>query len=202
MSFFDDLPEPPEEARQPQPLRPGWAGPPSDELPGVVPGGGFVYQSQRMVVALKLVEVYSTGCLLDLVWSVRRMDESEQEWREIVEECYNNPRSSLDSRTGLELGVAFADGRKAVAAIHGPAAFEDTDDVTGPVLTALGGGGGSNNGDYVQFTGRYWLWPLPLEGDTTLVARWEALGLPESSLELSGVQLGEALGRVRNYWSG
>lgn len=155
-----------------------------------------------MVVALKLVEVYSTGCLLDLVWSIRRMDESDQEWREIVEESYNHPRSSLDPRTGLQLGVSFADGRKAVAALHGPAAFEDTDDVTGPVLTTLGGGGGSNNGDYVQFAGRYWLWPLPLEGDTTLVARWEALGLPESSLELSGVQLGDALGRGRNYWSG
>ncbi|BCW59898.1 hypothetical protein [Arthrobacter sp. StoSoilB20] len=200
MSFFDDLPEPPERARQPQPLRPGWAGPPSDELPGVVTAGGFVHQSQRMVAALKLVEVYSTGCLLDLVWSVRRRDESDQEWREIVEESYNHPRSSLDTRAGLELGVALADGHKAVAAIHGPASFEDTGDVTGPVLTTLGGGGGSNNTDYVQFTGRYWLWPLPLDGDTTLVARWDALGMPESSLELSGVQLGEALGRVRNYW--
>ena len=201
MSFFDALPEPPERARQPQPIRPGWAGPPSDELPGVVPLGGFVHKNRRMVVALKLVEVYSTGCLLDLVWSVRRVDESDQEWREIVEESYNHPRSSLDTRTGLEVGVAFADGRKAVTAIHGPASFEEGDDITGPVLTTLGGGGGSNNAESVQFTGRYWLWPLPLEGDCTLAIRWRALGIPEGSLVMPGEHLEEALGRVQKYWT-
>ncbi len=144
MSFFDDLPEQPARPRQPQPVQPGWYGPPSDELPGIARVGGFVHKSARMVVVLKLVEVYSTGCLLDLVWSVRRGgNESDQEWREIVEESYNHPRSSLDTRTGgLELGVAFPDGRKAVAAIHGPSSFQEPDDVTGPVLTTLGGGGG------------------------------------------------------------
>lgn len=198
MSFFDDLPEQPEQPREPQPAQPGWFGPPSDELPGIARVGGFVHKSQQMVVVLKLVEVYSTGCLLDLVWSVQRSSESDQEWREVVEESYNHPRSSLDTRAGLEVGVAFADGRKAVAAIHGPSAFND-DDVSGPVLTTLGGGGGSNNSEFVQFTGRYWLWPLPME-DTTLVVRWQALGVPESSLVLSGQQLSAALESVQKYW--
>ncbi|MFW0773231.1 hypothetical protein ACLRGI_08680 [Paenarthrobacter nitroguajacolicus] len=201
MSFFHDLPEQPERPRQSRAVQPGWFGPPSDEVPGIARVGGFAYKSQRMVIVLKLVEVYSSGCLLDLVWSVRRGNESDQEWREIVEESYNHPRSSLDTRTGLELGVAFTDGRKAVAAIHGPAAFDDPDDVTGPVLTTLGGGGGSNNDEYVQFTGRYWLWPLP-EEDTTFVVRWRALGVPESSLAVSGDQFGEALGHVQKYWNG
>ncbi|VXC68039.1 conserved hypothetical protein [Arthrobacter sp. 9V] len=199
MSFFGDLPEPPAQPREPQPVQPGWFGPPSDELPGIARVGGFVYKSQHKVVVLKLVEVYSTGCLLDLVWSVQRGSESDQEWREVVEEGYNHPRSSLDTRTGLEVGVAFADGRKAVAAIHGPSAFEDPLDVAGPVLATLGGGGGSNNSGFVQFTGRYWLWPLPLE-DITLVVRWQALGIPESSLVLSGQQLNAALDGVQKYW--
>ncbi|MGF6833393.1 hypothetical protein QF015_001562 [Paenarthrobacter sp. TE4293] len=201
MSFFDDLPGPAERPRQPQQLRPGWSGPPTDELPGVVPLGAFLYSSPRMVVALKLVEVYTTGCLLDLVWSIRRGNESGQEWREILEVSFNHPRSSLDTRTGLQLGVALSDGTKAAAAIHGPSSFENSNDVTGPVLTTLGGGGGSNNDEHTQFTGRYWLWPLPVEGDTQLVVRWDALGIPESSLVLYGEQLAEALGRVRNYWS-
>ncbi|WP_243753233.1 hypothetical protein [Paenarthrobacter sp. MSM-2-10-13] len=198
MSFFDDLPEQPARPREPQPAQPGWLGPPSDELPGIARVGGFVHKDSRTVVVLKLVEVYSTGCLFDLVWSVRRGTESDQEWREMVEESYNHPRSSLDTRTGLELGVAVADGRKAVSAINGPAAFEDAA-VTGPVLTTLGGGGGSNNSEFVQFTGRYWLWPLPME-DITLVLRWEALGIPESSLVLSGEQLAEALADAQKYW--
>lgn len=120
MSFFDDVLGQPERPREPQPAQPGWFGPPSDELPGVARAGGFLYKGQQKVVALKLVEVYSTGCLLDLVWSVRRGSESDQEWREVVEEGYNHPRSSLDTRAGLELGIALADGRKAVAAIRGP----------------------------------------------------------------------------------
>lgn len=201
MSFFDDRPQQPSRPREPQPAQPGWFGPPSDEMPGIARVGGFVFKSQRMVLVLKLVEVHSTGCLLDLVWSVRRGSESDQEWREIVEESYNHPRSSMDARTGLELGVALADGRKAVAAIHGPLAFEDADDVTGPVLTTLGGGGGSNNSEFAQFTGRYWLWPLPVEGDTALVAKWDALGMPESLLVLSAQQLADALGGVQKYWS-
>lgn len=201
MTFFDDLPEPPQRPRQPQPLRPGWSGPPSDELPGVVHIGEFVYNSRQIVMALKLVEVYSTGCTLDLVWSVRRGDESDREWREVMDQTFNHPRSSLDTGTGLQIGVAFPDGRKAVAAIYGPSMYEGTDDVTGPVLTTLGGGGGSSNDEIVQSTAHYWLWPLPAEGDTQLVARWDALGMPESSLTLSGEQLSDALGKIRKYWT-
>jgi len=201
MSFFDDVLGQPERPREPQPAQPGWFGPPSDELPGVARAGGFLYKGQQKVVALKLVEVYSTGCLLDLVWSVRRGSESDQEWREVVEEGYNHPRSSLDTRAGLELGIALADGRKAVAAIRGPSAFDDADAVTGPVLTTLGGGGGSNNSEFVQFTGRYWLWPLPSE-DVTMVARWQALGIPESSLVVPGALLAGAREGVQEYWNG
>ena len=46
-----------------------------------------------------------------------------------------------------------------------------------------------------------WLWPLPLEGDTQLIAKWDAIGLPESSVVISAEQLGQALGKVRKYWS-
>jgi hypothetical protein len=69
------------------------------------------------------------------------------------------------------------------------------------VLTTLGGGGGSSNDEIVQSTAHYWLWPLPVEGDTQLVARWDALGMPESSLTLSGEQLSDALGKIRKYWT-
>jgi hypothetical protein len=199
MTFFEDLPEPPVRPRQPQPIRPGWFGPPSDELPGVVPGG-FLYRSEQMVMAVKAVEIYSTGCLLNLVWFVRRGSETDQEWRDVVEESYNRPLSSLDSGRGLQLGVAMADGRKAVAAIHDHWTSEE--DPAGPVLTVLGGGGGGSNDHEVLCSGRYWLWPLPLDGDTQLVAKWDELGVPESSLVLSASQWAEALDGVQNYWSG
>jgi len=40
-----------------------------------------------------------------------------------------------------------------------------------------------------------------VEEDTTLVVRWQALGIPESSLGLPGEQLAEAWGRLLNYWN-
>ncbi|WP_244296722.1 hypothetical protein [Paenarthrobacter nitroguajacolicus] len=195
MTFFDDLPEPPARPRQPQPIRPGWFGPPSDELPGIAPGG-FVHRGANSVVALKLVEVYSTGCLLDLAWSIRRSDESDQEWRDIQENSFSRP-----GLPGIMIGVGLADGRKAIAAHPTPSMFEDTDDVSGPVLTHRGGGGGSAGDEQVDGSAQYWLWPLPVEGDTTLVAKWDDLGVPESSMTVSGEQLGNALGHVRRYWS-
>ncbi len=62
MSFFDDLPAPPERPRQPKFAVPPWAGPPSDELPAVVPLGRFLQRTPRMAMAAKSAEVYSTGC--------------------------------------------------------------------------------------------------------------------------------------------
>lgn len=196
MTFFDDLSEPPVRPRQPQPIRPGWFGPPSDELPGIVPVGGFLHRGPTSVVALKLVEVYSTGCLLDVAWSIRRTDESDREWRDVQERSFSRP-----GLPGIMIGVGFPDGRKAIAAHPTPSMVEDTDDVSGPVLTHRGGGGGSAGEEQVEGSAQYWLWPLPVEGDTKLVAKWEDLGVPESSLTLSGEQLGEALGNVRRYWS-
>ncbi|MEV7606524.1 hypothetical protein AB0N65_13890 [Paenarthrobacter sp. NPDC089322] len=200
MTFFDDLPEPPPRPRQPQPLRSGWSGPPSDELPGVVPIGEFIHNSPRMVMALKSVEVYSTGCVLDVVWIVRRGEETDREWRDVMDQGFNHPGSSLSADVGLMVGVGYPDGRKAIASRPTPSMFED-DDVTGPVLTMIGGGGGSGNDDMVQSSAHYWLWPLPLEGDTRLVAKWEGLGMDEASVVLSGEQVGEALGRVRRFWT-
>ncbi len=196
MSFFDDLPGPPARPRHPQPVRPGWFGPPTDELPGIVPVGGILYNSPRMVVALKLLEVYSTGCLLDLVWCVRREDESDQEWRDVMEVSFSWP-----ALPGIMIGVAFPDGRKAIAAHPTPSMFEGSEDVIGPVLTHQGGGGTGGSDEQVDGSARYWLWPLPVEGDAQLVARWDELGMPESSLVLPGEEFGDALGRVRNYWA-
>ncbi|MCF3137943.1 MULTISPECIES: hypothetical protein [unclassified Paenarthrobacter] len=196
MSFFDDVPELPERPRQPQPIRPGWFGPPSDELPGILPIGAFVYQSAHVVVALKMAEVYSTGCLLDLKWSVRRVDESAQEWRDILEQSFSRP-----GLPGIKVGVSLADGSKAIASHPTPAMLEDTEDVSGPVLTHRGGGGGSAGDEQVEGSAQFWLWPLPVEGDIRIVAKWDELGVPESSVVLSGARLVDVLGTVQNYWA-
>ena len=195
MSFFDDLPEPPPRPRQPQPVRPEWAGPPSGELPGVVSPLGFVLRGPNAVVALKMVEVFSTGCLLDLVWCVRRSDESDQEWREVMERSFQGP-----GRPGILIGAGLPDGRKAFAGTTTPSMFEGSEEVAGPVLVDWGGAGGSAGDQQAEGSVRYWLWPLPAEGELQIVAKWDDQGLPESTLKVPGDRLATARGEVREYW--
>ena len=130
MSFFEHLPEPPARTTPPQPIRPAWSGPPTDELPGTVDIGEFLHRGEHTVLAVKTLEVYSTGCLLTLVWSVRRGNESDGQWRELAEESFNRPLSGVGS--GLELGVKLADDRRVAATFHDASAREDP---AGPVQT-------------------------------------------------------------------
>ncbi|MFS2088260.1 MULTISPECIES: hypothetical protein [Micrococcaceae] len=196
MSFFDDLPEPP--VRQPltQPAQPEWSGPPSGELPGVVSPGGFVLRGANAVVALKMVEVFSTGCLLDLVWCVRRSNESDQEWRDVMERSFQRP-----GLPGIMIGAGLPDGRKAFAGATRPSMFEGSEEVTGPVLVEWGGAGGSAGDQQAEGSARYWLWPLPAEGELKIVAKWDNQGLAESTLTVPGERLATAREAVRGYWS-
>lgn len=177
MSFFDDLPAGPERPRQPKPVPPVWAGPPSDELPAVVSLGKFFHRSAQMIMAAKSVEVFSTGCLIEVVWAVRRADASDSDWSRAIDQCFNRGpyRLEVDSDNGrggaLRFGVAFPDGRKATTAQLHPGMFEGEEPVTGPVLMSAGGGGGSSNDDELFCSNKFWLWPLPLGGDTRVVAQ-------------------------------
>lgn len=204
MSFFDDPPEPPDRPRQPKYVAPVWAAPPQDELPAVVPIGEFLHRSPRMVMAVKSIEVFSTGCRIDLVWTVRRGSESDREWARIAEQSFSRGRNRLDAENGvpgaLRFGVAFADGRTAMTGRRVPAIADGSEPLTGPVLTLSGGGGGSGSDEEVVTSITLWLWPLPLDGDARLVTQWEGLGVPESSVTLHARDLAEAAGRVQKFW--
>ncbi|UXM90728.1 hypothetical protein [Paenarthrobacter sp. JL.01a] len=194
MSFFDDLPEAPAGLREPQLSRPAWSGPPSDELPGMVPSGGFVLRGPNAVVALKAVEVFSTGCILDLVWSVRRSEESDSGWLEVMERGFERP-----GLPGILIGVALPDGRKAFAG--DPSMVEGSLDIPGPFLVPREGGGSSADDEQAEGSAKYWLWPRPAEGDLQIVAKWDDAGLPEGSLIVPAEPLARAREEVRTYWS-
>jgi hypothetical protein len=206
MSFFDDIPEPPQRPRPPRHVPPVWAGPPSDELPAVIAVGQFLHRSERMVMAAKSVEVFSTGCLFEVVWAVRRSGEKDSEWSLIADQCFNRGGYRLDAEGGrggaLRFGVALPDGRKTTASHLHPGMFDGSGTVAGPVLMMAGGGGGSANDDELFASSRFWLWPLPLGGDTRVVAQWGDLGMAEVSVLISGEQLTAAAPKVQKYWAG
>ena len=203
MSFFDDLPAPPERPRQPKFVPPPWAGPPADELPAVVPLGRFLQRTPRMVMAVKSVEVYSTGCVLELVWTIRRGTESDAGWGAVSERCFNRPsfRHGLQGGGGgFRLGLAYPDGGKATADEWPHWGIEGADPGPGPVLTTAGGGGGSGSDDEVNSSMKFWLWPLPPPGELRIVAQWADIGMAQESIVVSGEELASAAERVQPYW--
>lgn len=203
MSFFDDLPAPPERPRQPKFVVPPWAAPPSDELPAVVPLGVFLQRSQQMVMAVKGAEVYSTGCLLELVWTIRRGAESDAEWATLTERCFNRPSYRYGTQGGgggFRLGVAYPDGRKATADEWPHWGIEGVDPGPGPVLSTAGGGGGSGSDDEVTSSAKFWLWPLPTAGELRIVAQWADVGMDQESIVVSGDVFASAAELVQPYW--
>jgi hypothetical protein len=205
MSFFEDLPAPPERPRMTKHVPPVWAAPPSDELPAVVSVGQFLQRTPRLVMAVKSVEVFSTGCAIEVVWTVRRGSETDQEWGAVTEACFNRPSyrygAQAGSGGGLRFGVGYPDGRKATADGVRPWGPEGAGIPEGPVLMPAGGGGGSGSDDSVSSASRFWLWPLPQDGDLRIVAQWSDLGMDEQSVLLSGEALAAAGENVQKYWT-
>jgi hypothetical protein len=194
----------PDRPRPPKHVPPVWAGPPSDELPVIVSLGQFFYRSAKMVMAAKSVEVFSTGCLIEVLWSIRRGSESDREWSRVTDRCFNRGRYRLDSENGragaLRFGVAFPDGRKATTNQLSPGMYDGTEQVTGPVLMMPGGGSGSGSDDEVFSSTKFWLWPLPLDGDTRVAAQWDDIGMQEASIILTGEKLRTAATKVQKFW--
>lgn len=203
MSFFDELPPLPDRPRQPRNIPPVWTWPPADELPAVVPLGQFFHRSAHMVMAAKSVEVFSTGCLIEVVFSALRADESDSDWSRMTDLCFNRGPYRMDGGGGpngsLQFGVALPDGRKTTTAQLDPEIF-DGEEPTEPVLRSAGGGGGSASDSDLSTSSKFWLWPLPLGGDTRFVARWDDLGINEGSVALDGGQMQTAAANVQKYW--
>ena len=85
MTFFQDysIPALPPRPRTPQFTPPPWTAPPRYELPAVVPVGRFVHKSPTFVMSVEAIKVYSTGCIMDMNWILRRTDQGDRKWAEI-----------------------------------------------------------------------------------------------------------------------
>ncbi|MET4147241.1 hypothetical protein [Arthrobacter sp. UYEF21] len=150
------------------------------------------------------VEVYSTGCIIDVKWILRRTDQEDRKWAEINAVSHRPAPQVRDggisSDSILLLGVQFPDGTKASSsslAMYGHKPLDQKPD--GPVFEyrPKGGNGGE---DDMSANAALWLWPLPPAGDLRLVAQWTDMGMPESSISLDGLQLRDAAAGVQKYW--
>ena len=210
MTFFQDLsvPQPPRRERTPRYVPPVWAGAPGRELPAVVPVGRFLHLSPTFVMAVEFVKVYSTGCLFELSWKLRRQDQSEEgdeQWGELRASFFSQPHSRW-ARPNMPLaallcGVELSDGSRAStgAMLNGPHPTPDAPDPEPPVLLFQPRGGGGSD-DELAGSGTLWLWPLPPAGDLRLITQWNDMGMPETSITLDGAELRAAAAGVQTYW--
>ena len=199
MTFFEGLPAPPEPRPHPAPARPVWAGPPSDELPVVIHVGQFLHRAPSLVMGVRSLEVYSTGCCIDLAWVLRRDGLSEQEWGTLGSGFRMPARGRAPADTDLLFGIEYADGRKAVISDPAPYRLGTEAALTGPMLLGIGGGGTTGSDDEWVYSSRLWLWPLPEQGDLRLVAKWDEAGMPETSIVLDGDRIVAALDGVQPF---
>lgn len=207
MTFFQDLPapEPPRRGRIVRYVPPEWAGAPRHELPSVVHVGRFLHLSPSFVMAVESVKVYSTGCLFELSWMLRRQDESDEKWDELNSSFFARPHGRWakpgSPLAALLCGVELADGSKASsgAMLNWPSPAPDAPQPEPPVILFRGQGGNGGD-DEMSASGTIWLWPLPPAGDLRMVAQWTDMGMPESSITLDGAQLREAAAGAQKYW--
>jgi len=162
--------------------------PPENVSPGVVPLGGLLARTADAAVAVEAIAVYPGGLSLTLVSRLRRKDDI-QAWR--------NERMMPGRSTEVFLGAEYADGRRASSIDHfDPERFDSADnDVGSPRLVS-----GSGGGDGGRFDSRYWLAPLPADGDLTLVCTWEAQAIIDARMVLPLADITDAASRPVELW--
>ncbi|WP_307427115.1 hypothetical protein [Pseudarthrobacter defluvii] len=179
--------------------------PPRYELPAVVPGGQIIHKSPAFVLAIEAVKVHSTGCIFDVLWTLRRTDQEDREWAEI-NAVFHHPAPQLHNRgtpaeSVLLFGVEFPDGTKAISsslAMYAPHKSMDQEP-DGPVFEYRPRGGSAGEDD-MSANGSLWLWPLPPAGNLRLVAQWTEMGMGECSITLDGTELRDAAAGAQKYW--
>lgn len=185
---------------QEEPTRPRWFGPPDDELGAVLSQGIVLARSERAVVALSHVVVYSTGAAFDFLAVARglaRSDANRVFHEQHMFEEEDLPESLL--RIGLELAdggrVSNLGGRRAHRKLMSPDAEPE-----GPLLLRHAGGGGNATGGQVTMKPGYWLWPLPPAGPLRISCEWPLVEIGMTTVEIDGDALLEAASRARTLW--
>lgn len=207
MAFFQDyqIPVLPPRPRTSQFTPPPWVEPPRYELPAVVPIGKFIHKSPAFVMALQTVTVYSTGCIIDVNWMLRRTDQDDRKWTEIST-VFHGPApqwrdGGISAASILLFGVQFPDGTKASSSSLAMYEHRSMDQEPDGSVFEYRAKGGSGSDYDISAKGALWLWPLPPPaGDLRLVTQWTDMGMGESSIILDDRQLNEAAARVQKYW--
>lgn len=193
VEFFAPLPSPEEPPRRPP--REPWDGPPVGVVPGIVALELVLVRTERVLVAIPVVEAYPDGYALSLT-VVAGSEEVE-----LDSMIGYGPRMHRRGRGGtaapapdeqLRFGVQLADGSKATTSVRGRPGPRSEQAREGAVLVQRGGSGGDG-----QWRQDYWGWPLPPTGPMTLAVKWRAADVPLTTHEIDSELVRAAAGRAQ-----
>lgn len=198
MTFFaragrepHDPPEP-----DPAPMRlPEWFGPPTGVVPGSSTQRAVLCRTDRVILVVGGFDVYPTG--LEFTIDLRLRTDPETMMFDIPFELHARPgrRPMTDPLPDefLRLGFEFSDG--SIWTNFTPVDLRPDRDPPDRVIIGRGGGGGSDG-----WRMRYWMWPLPPEGDLTVFAEWPLFDVAETSAVLDATAIRRAVADAEVIW--
>jgi hypothetical protein len=195
--FFEPPPDKPD-AQPPAP--PPWAGPPDSELGTVLPMRAVLAFGSGVAIALTDCVVFSNGFEVGFTVKTKEpIDHGAMGYGPPP-----RPGQPLPDDL-LRIGVQYADGRKGTSIGHGGQQFADYYEAKregrepevpqGPMLTLRGGSGGGRSWEQ-----RYWVWPLPPEGNITIACEWPARGVALTTHALDSGEIRRAARTSRKLW--
>jgi hypothetical protein len=115
------------------------------------------------------------------------------------------PHARPNTVEGIErlprVGIEFADGRTATNLDY-LATSSTEPDAGNPVLfPGTGGGGGGGTEGYSYMRQHLYLWPVPIDGDISLIVDWPHRRMAESRTVLNGDEIRSAAAAAIDVWS-
>lgn len=200
--FFEPVPGAAQPARR-LPELPPWQGPPGLETGALLATGQVIARSQHVAVFLPAIQVFSTGCLLDMEIVSRQAGLPEDDWWELQRSVHHGIHGFGGTRLPdklLRLGVRFPDGGKATT-LDRVRPGKDDGPPAGPLLCWWPGSSGTRGRGELGFS-RFglWLWPIPPAGPFDFAVEWPFGGIAETIVELDGAAIAAAAVHPSYYW--
>jgi hypothetical protein len=171
MTFFAELPDPPELPRDSRPdYRDIPGSQPEHWTPAPVAVGAVVGRSEDTVVRLDARDAYPRG----IAWELRVWLSPDGRDVEVLHQRYHHHDPSRPFVDDLRLGLLWPDGTRVEAGER-----HASPPAAGPVLLANGGGGGG-----LTWRWHLWLHPLPAPGPVTVYCVWPGRGIEETATVL------------------
>lgn len=189
MGFFDeDSAESIYHSRGPHRDTRPWDGPPLEIQGGWIPWNIVIGRSENVVLLARDFEAFHTGLQFELHARYRKSRSADRR-----SGVGSSLVKGLGTPGGLQLGIGFSDGRKAIG--RGVPVLDIDGSPHLPVLIMLGGMGSAN-----EHRLRFWLWPLPSSGDIAVASLWPEAEIPETVTVVDGSSIESAAARAEILW--